>query len=67
MTSELKTTGVLNSPYGKMTVGDDISSLDIPNGWRVENGKLVGILFNHEVPTHWVTSDAELEQARTGK
>lgn len=53
--------GFLNSPYGHMTVGDDISALEVPNGWKVTNGKLDKISFDHLVPSHWIKTDnAEL-------
>jgi hypothetical protein len=49
--------GVLDSPYGYMTVGDDISCLEIPNGWKVIDSRLDKISFDHNVPDHWIKTD----------
>ena len=49
--------GFLESPYGCMMVGDEVSFLHVPNGYPVKNEKLVGISFKHFVPKHWIRTD----------
>ena len=56
--------GTLQSPYGYMTVKSEV----YPNGYAVENNRLIGVQNEHRVPDHWVrTTDVQAVEAAKGK
>ena len=54
MSEELKPSGVLDSPYGFMTVITSNGTKGFKNGHEVVNGKFKEVDNCQDVPIHWI-------------